>query len=368
MRKKPTLIVAGLTVAGAAGAFASTGSAIASTAAPSHAAASAPVDCAGIASSFGSQVPDSLTTFYDTVTASSSQIPKVDAPLTLFIPDNAAFDKIPANVLDSILADGDLLATILDYHLILGQALTADALAAAGSEPTARGRRADVRDVWRHAHDQRRRSGGGVPRHRGRGRRHPRDRRRAAATEPRHVGWRVRAGELEPRQLEPRQLDAVDGHHRLLDAVRLDAEQLDTLTDTVVPRPLHIGDLRACTRWPWWRVRPRRRSAGPRLATQADRWFADLGATLPESWALMAVGGYARGALCPGSDLDVMLVHPSRARPSEVTGRRRAALVPVLGRRLEAQPGGPLHQVAARTGRSDLVTATSILGVRHARR
>ncbi len=59
--------------------------------------------------------------------------------MTLFIPDNAAFDKIPANVLDSILADGDLLATILDYHLILGQALTADALAAAGSEPTAQG-------------------------------------------------------------------------------------------------------------------------------------------------------------------------------------------------------------------------------------
>ncbi len=54
MRKKPTLIVAGLTVAGVAGAFASTGSAIASTAAPAHAAASAPVDCAGIASSFGS--------------------------------------------------------------------------------------------------------------------------------------------------------------------------------------------------------------------------------------------------------------------------------------------------------------------------
>ena len=28
----------------------------------------------------------------------------------------------------------------------------------------------------------------------------------------------------------------------------------------------------------------------------------------------MAVGGYARGALCPGSDLDVVLLHPTRAR------------------------------------------------------
>ena len=99
MRKKPTLIVAGLVVAGIGGALGG-----ASTVGASAPVASAPaggaIDCAAIASSFGGEVPESLATFYSAVNSSNSQIATADTPLTLFIPANTAFDKIPSNVLD----------------------------------------------------------------------------------------------------------------------------------------------------------------------------------------------------------------------------------------------------------------------------
>lgn len=38
----------------------------------------------------------------------------------------------------------------------------------------------------------------------------------------------------------------------------------------------------------------------------------------PRGYALMAVGGYGRGQLCPGSDLDLVLVHRGRRRVGEV--------------------------------------------------
>ena len=90
------------------------------------------------------------------------------------------------------------------------------------------------------------------------------------------------------------------------------------------------------------------------LATQADRWFADLGATLPESWALMAVGGYARGALCPGSDLDVMLVHPSRARPSEVRAVAEQLWYPFWDAGLKLSPAAHSTRSLLGLARSDL--------------
>ena len=138
MRKKPTLIVAGLVVAGIGGALGGT-----TTVGASAPVASAPtggaIDCAAIASSFGGDLPESLATFYSAVNVSNSQIATADTPLTLFIPANSAFDKIPSNVLDSIVADSDLLTSILDYHLILDQALSSADLAAAGTETSAEG-------------------------------------------------------------------------------------------------------------------------------------------------------------------------------------------------------------------------------------
>lgn len=62
-----------------------------------------------------------------------------EGPFTIFAPDNAAFDKIPANVLDSILADTELLTSILTYHVVSGEALSSVDLAEAGTAVTVNG-------------------------------------------------------------------------------------------------------------------------------------------------------------------------------------------------------------------------------------
>ena len=62
-----------------------------------------------------------------------------EGPFTLFVPNDAAFEKIPQNVIDSILADADLLNSILTYHIVSGEAVAPADLVAAGSIETANG-------------------------------------------------------------------------------------------------------------------------------------------------------------------------------------------------------------------------------------
>lgn len=51
---------------------------------------------------------------------------KSDGPFTVFAPTDAAFEKIPAEQLDAILADKNLLTDILTYHVVAGKVMASD--------------------------------------------------------------------------------------------------------------------------------------------------------------------------------------------------------------------------------------------------
>lgn len=49
-----------------------------------------------------------------------------EGPFTVFAPTDAAFRALPAGVLDSLIADPDALAGVLQYHVVLGRAVSGD--------------------------------------------------------------------------------------------------------------------------------------------------------------------------------------------------------------------------------------------------
>lgn len=49
-----------------------------------------------------------------------------DGPFTVFAPTDAAFAGVPDDVLADLLADGDLLSSVLTYHVVPGRVLAAD--------------------------------------------------------------------------------------------------------------------------------------------------------------------------------------------------------------------------------------------------
>jgi uncharacterized surface protein with fasciclin (FAS1) repeats len=62
-----------------------------------------------------------------------------EGPFTIFAPVNDAFAAIPADQLNAILADKDLLTSILTYHVIAGEQLSSADLIKAGSVTTVNG-------------------------------------------------------------------------------------------------------------------------------------------------------------------------------------------------------------------------------------
>lgn len=75
-----------------------------------------------------------LSTLVDAVTAADlvDALNAPDAEYTIFAPANTAFEKIPAEDLDAVLADTELLTDILTYHVYDGGKMDADQLAEAG--------------------------------------------------------------------------------------------------------------------------------------------------------------------------------------------------------------------------------------------
>ena len=62
-----------------------------------------------------------------------------EGPFTIFAPTNDAFAKIPAADLNAVLADTDLLTSVLTYHVIGGEQMSADDLIAEGNATTVNG-------------------------------------------------------------------------------------------------------------------------------------------------------------------------------------------------------------------------------------
>ena len=98
-----------------------------------------------------------------------------------------------------------------------------------------------------------------------------------------------------------------------------------------------------------------------RRTTDTDRWLAGLLGAEP-GVALVAVGGYGRKELLPGSDLDVLLLHDGRERHR---ADRRPDLVPGLGLRRAPRPRRRTVPQARRVARSDLKVALGLLHARH---
>jgi uncharacterized surface protein with fasciclin (FAS1) repeats len=67
-----------------------------------------------------------------------------DGPFTIFAPVNDAFAAIPAADLEAVLADQDLLTSILTYHVVAGEQLSAADLVEAGTVVTVNGGSLDV--------------------------------------------------------------------------------------------------------------------------------------------------------------------------------------------------------------------------------
>jgi uncharacterized surface protein with fasciclin (FAS1) repeats len=62
-----------------------------------------------------------------------------EGPFTIFAPTNDAFAALPPADLQAVLADKDLLTSILTYHVVAGESLTASDLASAGEATTVEG-------------------------------------------------------------------------------------------------------------------------------------------------------------------------------------------------------------------------------------
>lgn len=65
-----------------------------------------------------------------------------EGPFTVFAPTNAAFEKVPAEVMDMLAADTELLAQVLTYHVVSGKVMSSDVRP--GSVPTVQGEELEI--------------------------------------------------------------------------------------------------------------------------------------------------------------------------------------------------------------------------------
>ncbi|MFM8312604.1 MAG: [protein-PII] uridylyltransferase [Ilumatobacteraceae bacterium] len=101
-----------------------------------------------------------------------------------------------------------------------------------------------------------------------------------------------------------------------------------------------------------------------RLAQQADSWFESLADALSDGWALLATGGYGRGVLAPGSDIDVVLLHREGAAGRAVRDTAERLWYPFWDGGLKLGQAVHTPQSLLQLAGDDLDTATSLLTAR----
>ncbi|MEO6122918.1 MAG: [protein-PII] uridylyltransferase [Ilumatobacteraceae bacterium] len=106
------------------------------------------------------------------------------------------------------------------------------------------------------------------------------------------------------------------------------------------------------------------RSLARRLSDQMDGWFDALGRHLQSGWSIIATGGYANGLLCPGSDIDVVLVHPPRASSDEVGSIAESVWYPLWDAGVKLSPAAHSVKSLLALAGTDLHTATALLRLR----
>ncbi|HEY3873080.1 MAG TPA: [protein-PII] uridylyltransferase [Actinocrinis sp.] len=106
------------------------------------------------------------------------------------------------------------------------------------------------------------------------------------------------------------------------------------------------------------------------LSEAADQWLTELhesaGAASPAGrTALVAVGGYGRGELSPGSDLDVVLLHEDSAKPARIAALADAIWYPVWDAKVKLDHSVRSVGQARSVAKEDLPVALGLLTARH---
>ncbi len=85
----------------------------------------------------------------------------------------------------------------------------------------------------------------------------------------------------------------------------------------------------------------------------------------PEGWALLATGGTGRRELCPGSDIDLLLLHPRKLPDAEVAAFGEPLWYPLWNAGLSVAPGVHTVESAIDLGEREVLSALSWLDAVH---
>jgi [protein-PII] uridylyltransferase len=85
----------------------------------------------------------------------------------------------------------------------------------------------------------------------------------------------------------------------------------------------------------------------------------------PAGWSLVAVGGTGRGELCPGSDVDLLLLHPKKVPDSEIASFGEQIWYPLWNAGLAVTPGVHTVESAVQLGESEVLSAAAWLDSAH---